>query len=72
MEELARLGWTKRKALRVLRMYEKWGYDEISKDIQRRTKNGFINMSEARRVVVGTPNPRIIRKSATEEIAKRL
>ena len=58
LEELARLGWTKRKALRVLRMYDKRGYDEISKDIQRRTKNGFIGLREAQRIGTGTPNPR--------------
>ena len=49
-EELARLGWTKRKALRVLEMYERWGYDEASKDIQRASKNGFISLREAQRM----------------------
>ena len=61
LEELARLGWTKRKALRVLQMYSKWGYDETSKDIQRRTKNGLITMREAQRIVTGTPNLRSTR-----------
>ena len=46
-----RLGWTKRKANQVLRMYGKWGYDEVSKDIQRRCKNGFISLREAQRIV---------------------
>ena len=58
LEELARLGWTKGKADKVLQMYRKWGYDEISKDIQRRTKNGFISLREAQRIATGTPTPR--------------
>ena len=58
LEELARLGWTKRKARRVLQMYSKWGYDEMSKDVQRKYKNGFISLREAQRVVTGAPNPR--------------
>ena len=66
LEELARLGWTKRKALRVLQMYDRWGYDEISRDIQTRTKNGFINLREAQRIATGTPNPR---EPATEGMA---
>ena len=48
LEELARLGWTKRKANKVLQMYSKWGY-------------GFITMREAQRIVTGTPNLRSIR-----------
>ena len=66
LEELARLGWTKRKALRVLQMYDRWGYDEISRDIQTRTKNGFISLREAQRIATGTPNPR---EPATEGMA---
>ena len=69
LEELARLGWTKRKAKKVLQMYSKWGYDETSKRIQRSTANGFITLCEAQRVVTGTPNPRITRNSATEGMA---
>ncbi len=57
LEELVRLGWTKRKANQVLQMYSKWGYDEISKDIQRRSKNGFISLREAQLIVTGTPGP---------------
>ena len=44
LEELVRLGWTKRNANKALRMYSKWGYDEISKEIQRKSKDGFISM----------------------------
>ena len=58
LEELVRLGWTKGKADKVLQMYERWGCDETSKDIQRRSANGFISLREAQRVVTGTPNPR--------------
>ena len=49
-EELLRLGWTKRKALQVLKMYGKWGYDEISKETQRKSKNGFLSLREAKRI----------------------
>ena len=55
----------------MLQMYSKWGYDETSKDIQRRTTNGFITMREAQRIVTGTPNLRSIRtrNPATEALA---
>ena len=66
LEELVQLGWTKRKALRVLQMYDRWRYDEISRDIQTRTKNGFISLREAQRIAAGTPNPR---EPATEGMA---
>ncbi len=49
-EELERLGWTRRKARLVLQRYEKWGYDENSKDIQSRSKNGFLSLREAQRL----------------------
>ena len=53
VEELVRLGWTKRKANKVLKMYSKWGSDDVSRDIQRRTLNGFISLREAQRIATG-------------------
>ena len=53
LEELVQLGWTKRKANKVLKMYSKWGYDDVSRDIQQRTLNGFISLREAQRIATG-------------------
>ena len=71
VEELVRLGWTKRKANKVLKMYSKWGYDDVSRDIQRRTLNGFISLREAQRIAKGTTDMRSTRPRdpATEGMA---
>ena len=46
-DELVRAGWTKRKATTVLKRYQKWGYDDDSKRIQRESKNGWLSWREA-------------------------
>ena len=46
-DELIRVGWTKRKAMAVVRMYRKWGYDDLSKRIQRESRNGWLSWQEA-------------------------
>ena len=46
-DELVRAGWTDRKATTILKRYQKWGYDDDSKRIQRESKNGWLSWREA-------------------------
>ncbi len=46
-DDLIRAGWTKRKAVAVARRYQKWGYDDVSKQIQRDSKDGWLSWKEA-------------------------